>query len=225
MPFKTSISSSLDTNRIASAVSRPGIDTRVTSTLAVVDGFAIDDKQGIFVNVTCMPLGNDATVRMGAAYAGNGFGFYAPLHVDDEVLVVFPHGEYDEGGVIVARMWSASDPPPSEAKDNPADVILHVEDNNAVRILANGASIVIDSDGNVTAQSKDGASAALNGKDATVSAASPDGVATVTATAVTGAVKLGPVGSLQVLVFGSMDSMGVPVTQAPAAVNSIVKAG
>ena len=39
------------------------------------------------------------------------------------------------------------------------------------------------------------------------------------------ALKLGPVGSLAVLVFGAMDSMGVPVQQAPAASATIVKAG
>lgn len=39
------------------------------------------------------------------------------------------------------------------------------------------------------------------------------------------ALALGLVGALQVLVLGALDSMGVPVTQAPAAVSSIVMAG
>lgn len=54
---------------------------------------------------------------------------------------------------------------------------------------------------------------------------SGSGSVQVSATAVTGAVKLGPVGNLAVLVQGTFDSMGVPVTQAPAATLTIVKAG
>jgi len=58
----------------------------------------------------------------------------------------------------------------------------------------------------------------------TVSASGTGSVA-VSATPVTGAVKLGPVGNLAVLVQGTVDSLGVPVTQNPAASATIVKAG
>jgi hypothetical protein len=65
---------------------------------------------------------------------------------------------------------------------------------------------------------------ATTNKNITVQA-SGSGQVNVTAAAVTGKVGLGPVANLSVLVQGTMDSMGVPVTQAPAATLTIVKAG
>lgn len=55
--------------------------------------------------------------------------------------------------------------------------------------------------------------------------ASTTGKVKLLATAVTGAVELGPNPIAQVLVVGSTDSFGVPVQQLPAAAASIVKSG
>ncbi len=225
MLAKTRVSRQLDTVRLAETVSRPGVDPRVWVSLASVVAVNVEQDQGVFVDVMLMPIGNEETVIMGLPYAGDGFGDYCPIEKDDTIVVMFPSGDPNEGGIIVARFWDNVDKPAQEAVDNPSDRIIKVKDGNNLRLLGNGASVLIDKDGNVNATSKDGANAVLEGKNATVSAAAPDGVATVTATAVTGAVKLGPVGNLQVLVLGAMDSLGVPVTQAPAAVLSIVKAG
>ncbi len=66
--------------------------------------------------------------------------------------------------------------------------------------------------------------AAEPGQNITVQA-SGTGEVNVTATAVTGKVGLGPVANLAVLVQGAFDGLGVPVTQAPAAIATVVKAG
>lgn len=88
------------------------------------------------------------------------------------------------------------------------DIFLKAASGKTIKAEVNGATIEIDASGNITLTAK-----------------SPNGVATITATPVTGKVALGPVASLSVLVMGSMDSLGVPITQAPAAALTIVKGG
>jgi hypothetical protein len=83
--------------------------------------------------------------------------------------------------------------------------------------IATNAEVYLDENGQVLIR------AAAN-QNATMQATGT-GVAQVTADAVTGVVKLGPVGNLPVLVQGSFDGMGMPVTQAPIAVATIVMAG
>lgn len=87
----------------------------------------------------------------------------------------------------------------------------------AIFSKASGAVIKIDADGNVSVT-------AAPGKNVSVTA-SGTGAVNVSASPVTGTVGLGPVANLPVLVQGAFDSMGVPVTQAPAAIATIVKAG
>lgn len=77
----------------------------------------------------------------------------------------------------------------------------------------NGVQIYLKaSDGSVTINDLNGSVVKL------------DGAGTVTVSGAT-ATKLGPVGTLPVLVQGTLDSLGVPVTQAPAASATVVKAG
>jgi phage gp45-like len=80
-----------------------------------------------------------------------------------------------------------------------------------------GCIIKLDKDGNVEIT-------AAAGKNITATA-SGAGVVHLNATAVTGAVKLGPVGTLKVATEGATDSMGVPITLNPVAAATIVKAG
>lgn len=125
-----------------------------------------------------------------------------PTGIDSVAVHVF-------GGSINAVMLGAESP-----EYGPSDL---EEGEVAIYAKASGAVIKIDVDGNITID-------ASASKNITV-AATGTGVVQVTAAPVTGTVKLGPVGNLQVLVQGTLDSMGVPVTQAPAATLSIVKAG
>jgi hypothetical protein len=71
-----------------------------------------------------------------------------PVEIDDEVLIAYPQGQTNEGGVIVARLWSKSDPTPAEAQSNPNDPVIHVKAGQTIRIVVeNGGKVVIDKNG------------------------------------------------------------------------------
>jgi Type VI secretion system/phage-baseplate injector OB domain len=157
MPVRTRVSNAIDLQLLADGVSRPGIDPRVWVSLAIVDAVNVQDGQGVFVDVTLIPSQNEETVRMGIPYAGDGFGSYAPVKEDDEVVVMFPSGDPNEGGVLISRLWSASDPPPSTAVNNPDDTLMQVEKDKNYRMIASGS-------GNIVATVEDG-QVELGGED------------------------------------------------------------
>jgi hypothetical protein len=132
----------IDIQRISAAVERPGIDPRVWCSLAIVTDFHVDPEVGPLADIELIPDETPHTARLGTVYSGSGFGFYAPVAVDDEVLVVAPSGHPDNGLVIVARMHSASDPPPEQAEANPQDVLLHVKADNDLRLVVTGEGTV-----------------------------------------------------------------------------------
>jgi hypothetical protein len=140
---RSRVSSKMDVQRLGEALARPGMDPRVTVALAVVTDFFFDKDHGPFAEVLVMPDGISDTVRVGSIYAGPGFGLYIPLAKDDEVLVAYPSGEWDHGGVIISRQWSKSDAPPSEANDNKADLLLHVEKDKNLRIITEGQGNIV----------------------------------------------------------------------------------
>jgi len=139
--------SSIDLARLANALSRPGIDPRIWISYGTLLSEPFieteEGQQDIFVDVLLMPSLQEETARVGASYAGNGFGFYCPLHQGDEVLVLAPSGDPDEGLVIAQRLWSPADPPPEEVVDNPLDVTLIVEPERNLRLTVKGGGNVI----------------------------------------------------------------------------------
>jgi len=142
--MRNRVSSSLDVGRLSAAVSRPGIDPRVWVSLAIAMGEAkVQEKEGVFVDVTLIPTGEQYTARVTADYAGKGFGFYAPVHKDDELVVVLPSGDAAEGCVVVARTWSAADIPPQAAVDDAGEVMLVVEDGHNLRLKVTGSGKVL----------------------------------------------------------------------------------
>jgi hypothetical protein len=116
--------------RIANAVSRPGIDPRIWCSLAfALDESMLDKDHGDFVDVALLPTELEVTVRVPQSYAGKAFGVNeGRIHKDDELVVLFPDGDPASGGIVVARLWSASDLPPQDAIDNPKDFIRVMED-------------------------------------------------------------------------------------------------
>lgn len=153
MSHRSRVLSSIDMMRLSTAVARPGIDPRTWCSLAILmsDPYIemTEGEQDIFVDIMLMPSQEQETARVGAVYAGNGFGFYFPLKQDDEVLVCAPSGDPDEGIVVVQRLWSPSDPPPAEVAAHPEDVTLVVESGKSVRIgVAGGGKVYL---GNVEA--------------------------------------------------------------------------
>lgn len=138
--LRSRVLSSIDTERLANAVSRPGIDPRIWVSYAVLmsdPALNTDvDGQDVFADIMLLPSGTVETARVGTIYAGNGFGFYAPLYKDDEVLVVAPSGDPDEGLVITQRFWSPADPPPEGL--NIEELTLVLQEGKNLRIKAQG---------------------------------------------------------------------------------------
>src|SRR5216683_3334457 len=102
---------SIDLSKLSAAAARPGIDTRIWLTLAVVKELGYDSAEGIFADVQFQPSGEIETCFVGSAYSGGQFGMYCPLRVGDTVLVAVPSGDPNNGPIIISRQWDASDPP------------------------------------------------------------------------------------------------------------------
>lgn len=132
------VTGALDTTRLGAALARPGMDTRTWVSLAIVKAITIDPTEGVFVDVICYPNKNPGTARLGCVYAGNGFGLYAPVMVDDEVLVEAPNGNPDQGLVVTQRLHSPSDPLPEEVGAHPEDFLLIARPGKIVRIMVAG---------------------------------------------------------------------------------------
>jgi hypothetical protein len=134
-----------DVQRMSKAFERPGIDTRVWACRAVVTKIVIDRDHGVLLDVTLLPDETPETAKLAPMYAGAGFGFYLPVRVDDEVLVVAPMGSPDNGLEAYPRVWDGADPPPRDVVDNPEDVLLHIRPGKNLRIVTEGAGkVVID---------------------------------------------------------------------------------
>lgn len=145
--LRSRVSTGIDVARLSNAVSRPGIDPRVWVSYAVLISEPYIEpqvgQQDVVVDIQLMPTGEEETARVGAIYAGNGFGLYAPLHEGDEVLVCAPSGDPDEGLVVMQRLWSPADPPPQAVYDHPEDVTLVVEAGKNLRLNVQGAGNLI----------------------------------------------------------------------------------
>lgn len=181
------------------------------------------DETGALV-VTSIPIINNVPVQFLAA---GGFAFTVPVEVGTLGSLVFAERSMDrwEAGsgqevdpeiytrfnltdaVFLPGVRAFGDP----LAYVPAGKIKMGQDSST------GGRIEIDSSGNIAVIAKANSNVSVE--------ASGTGQVNVTAQAVTGKVGLGPVASLAVLVQGAFDGMGIPVTQAPAATLTIVKAG
>lgn len=153
----------VDTGRLRSLISGPGIDTRYHIVEAVVDKVTVDPNEGVFCDISILPFEQPETAFLGVPYAGGGFGFYFPVEVDDIVLVAIPDGDPGAGPVIVSRMWSAADKPFTELQgtadpDNPgqynpsSDVVLKTKSGANYKTIVSGggdASIAVSGGGDV----------------------------------------------------------------------------
>jgi hypothetical protein len=79
------------------------------------------------------------SARVSADYVGQGFGFYAKIKDNDDLVVVVPSGDSAHGPVVVARLWSAADTPPTEATDDPTEVMLVIEKDKSLRLKVTGS--------------------------------------------------------------------------------------
>ena len=159
----------MDAGRLASLVSRPGIDPRYHIVYAIVDAVRVDPQEGVFVDVSFLPQEEPENALLGVPYAGNSFGFYFPLEVDDTVLVAIPDGDSEAGPVVIGRIWNKADPPPEELKGPAApeegqfmpspDVILRAKPGANTRIFVSAGAnvtITVEGGGNVNLVVNDG---------------------------------------------------------------------
>lgn len=152
----TRVARTPDVHMISKALSRPGIDPRMWISCGYVQAVSKTD-QGTFVDVVIAPHLDPYTCRVGEVYAGVGHGMSFPMSVDDEVLVALPNGDPNEGGVVICRLHSASDPPPSEVEDNPDDVVLHVQDGQSMTVVVeSGGTINLGGTGLIKEEGVDG---------------------------------------------------------------------
>ena len=136
-------SSQIDFASLGRALARPGMDPRSWCSLAIVQSVVVDEAEGVFCDVLLMPSKRRETARLGAAYAGSGWGLYAPPMVDDEVLVSAPSGDPALGLVITSRLWSPADVPPADAATHPEDVLLTVRPDKSLRLVVSGGGKVV----------------------------------------------------------------------------------
>jgi len=145
MLTKTRISRTSDIGRMGEAMARPGMDTRIWASLAIITKVKVDPVHGVLADVKLLPSEIEETARVSTLYAGNGFGLYLPVEVDDEVMVVAPSGDPDAGLVVVPRLWSAADPPPADAANKPTDLLLLAKTGATVRVATlGGGNIVLE---------------------------------------------------------------------------------
>ena len=152
----------LDRNRLAAVASRPGIDTRVWLSLAVVTDVGFDPAEGIFADIRLLPGDEPECATVASSYAGNGYGAFAPLFEGDVVVVAVPHGDSANGPVIISRLWSSADIPPSDlagtsarhgTNDPSPDPYLRVQANRTLKIRTSstqgGVDVLVEGDGEV----------------------------------------------------------------------------
>lgn len=145
------VRSTIDTGRLGQALSFPGADPRTWVSLAVIEDLGVDPENGVYADVRKLPSGDKECAVVGSSYVGSGFGAWFPLAVDDLVVLLYPQGNPASGPVIVQRLWSGSDPPPSELganrADPPSNPIVVVGPGQTVRVVCRpGASVEVVGD-------------------------------------------------------------------------------
>lgn len=141
--LRSRVSKGVDTGRLGKALSRPGMDPRVHVQTAFVTAVHLDPEHGYFVDITLMPSGVEETARVAPVYAGSGFGIFLPVQIDDEVVVVTPHGDPNAGLLVIARPWDNGTPPPADAANHPDDLLILAKDSANIRIVTGGSGNVI----------------------------------------------------------------------------------
>lgn len=147
-----------DTGAIGAAFARPGMDTRVWLSFAVVTKVRYDPA-GMLADLSLLPSGAEETCLIGSQFARPRSGSWRPIGVGDTIVVGYPDGDPMSGPVLITRIHVASDPPPEEfaagtdvlESGNDAatdDMVDRVPDGATYRIVAKeGANVRIEVSG------------------------------------------------------------------------------
>ena len=134
---------------------RGEIDTRIWCAYGNVAENPVTDEYGYRVDVDVMiDTMQTVTARVWTPYAGAGFGLFARIYKDDEVLVMFPGGDINEA-IVMPGLWSKDMPQPTaangvldedEAAIAPEDYLLILKPGTKMRIEASGADLELVTD-------------------------------------------------------------------------------
>lgn len=102
---------SLDTNSLAKAVQRPGIDPRKWIDKCVVQDVGVDPNKGVFADVKSLIDGDVYCAYVCGPLVDNGAGDYCPVAVGDTIIVGRPGGDQGYGAYVIGRAWDQSDKP------------------------------------------------------------------------------------------------------------------
>lgn len=205
---RTRVGSIPDMLRLSSAVQRPGIDPRIWCSLAfALDESKLDKEYGDFIDVRLLPSELEVTCRVPQAYAGKDFGTNeGRIHKDDELVVVFPDGDPAQGGIVMARLWSASDTPPELVQNNDKDIVRQLEKDLAYRFKLTGEKGLIkgETESSLELELKTDKStiSVKNEADAKLESTKKYTVKGETVTLETGKVRLGEEGATEPLLLG-----------------------
>lgn len=128
----------LDTNRAGAAF---GGDQRIWVGIGIVSKApTLDPVNGLFATVILQPENIPVTARVACAYSGPEFGVWLPLRKDEQVVVMFPRGDTFDSPIIVGRVPSQDEKPPSEF-DNQT-VIIKGKSGENVKVITQGSDQV-----------------------------------------------------------------------------------
>jgi hypothetical protein len=135
---------SLSASALAELASRPGIDPRVWVSSAVVTSEIYNDPEyGPMVDITLVPSMLEETAILCSAYVGAGWGLYLPVELEDEVVVMAPGGDPNNGYRIIGRNWNGAEPPPAAFAAHPHDAILWVRQDQSLRLNVSGSGDIV----------------------------------------------------------------------------------
>lgn len=77
-------------------------------------------------------------IRVGSPYVGAGWGLRAPLHTGNEVVIIFPNGDLNNG-IVVCALWSEECDPTAQAGD--AFALMH-ESGSMLRFGTDGSVVI-----------------------------------------------------------------------------------
>lgn len=104
-------------------------------------------EQGLFVRLEAQPIGEEINARVLRPDSGPGYGFHAPVSVDDTILFACPSNDPADGVYVLGSWHEKAEPPPQFAKDDPDARGWRTKKGGQLRLEVDGAKFWIITDG------------------------------------------------------------------------------